>query len=182
MEVGWSFSYVLGPKRRVEVSLRSKFDLSFVPNRALVHSTYIPPQVPVLPTYSVQSLLEAYDRDCRRMYVEQPRVRVDGVYIAVCHCESDPVPCPHSFVPTPRADVRAGHSENAWVNVTHLITYHRYLRFMPNGVVLSLLANEDQSPHDVVHYLKPGLKMKVYLLSRITSSRLSYMMVLTHYS
>ena len=32
---------------------------------------------------------------------------------------------------------------------------------MPNGVVLSLLANEDQSPQDVVHYLKPGLKMKV---------------------
>ena len=36
-------------------------------------------------------------------------------------------------MPTPRADVRTGHSENAWVNVTPLITYHRYLRFMPNG-------------------------------------------------
>jgi hypothetical protein len=48
-----------------------------------------------------------------------------------------------------------------WVNVTHLITYLRYLWFMPNGVVLSLLANEDQSPQVVVHNLKPGLKMKV---------------------
>ena len=65
------------------------------------------------------------------------------------------------LLPTLSVDVRAGHSENAWVNVTHLITYHRYLRFIPNGVVLSLLANEDQSPQDVVHYLKPGLRMKV---------------------
>jgi hypothetical protein len=85
-------------------------------------------------------------------------------------------------LPTSRADVRAGHSENAWVNITHLITYHRYLRFMPNGVVLSLLANEDQSPHDVVHYLKPGLKMKVCLLLRIIATRLSYMTILIHYS
>ena len=74
-------------------------------------------------------------------------------------------------LPTPRADVRAGHNENAWVNITHLITYHRYLRFMPNGVVLSLLANEDQSPHDVVRNLKPGLKMKVCLLFCATSTR-----------
>ena len=45
---------------------------------------------------------------------------------------------------------------------------------MPNGVVLSLLANEDQSPHDVVHNLKPGLKMKVYLIfpRRTDSSQL----------
>ena len=75
-----------------------------------------------------------------------------------------------SLFPLPMfsADVRSGYSENAWVNVTHLITYHRYLRFLPNGVVLSLLANEDQSPQDVVHYLKPGLKMKVCLFFRIT--------------
>jgi hypothetical protein len=69
---------------------------------------------------------------------------------------------------TSNADVRAGHSENAWVNVTHLITYLRYLRFMPNRVVLSLLANEDHSPKDVVHHLKPGLKMKVRPPSCIT--------------
>ena len=84
-------------------------------------------------------------------------------------------------MPTPWADVRTGHSENAWVNVTHLITYHRYLRFMPNGVVLSLLANDDQSPHDVVHNLKPGLKMKVCLLFRVTSTCHSYIVVLIHY-
>jgi F-box protein 9 len=90
----------------------------------------------------------------------------------------------HTFLlwwPTPKADVRAGHSENAWVNITHLITYHRYLRFMPNGVVLSLLANEDQSPHDVVRNLKPGLKMKVRLLSCVTSARHRYTMVLINY-
>lgn len=40
---------------------------------------------------------------------------------------------------------------------------------MPNGVVLSLLANEDQSPHDVVHNLKPGLKMKVCPTHRLVT-------------
>ena len=53
---------------------------------------------------------------------------------------------------------------------------------MPNGVVLSLLANEDQRPQDVVHSLKPGLKMKVYLLFCATSARRSYTTVLTDYS
>ena len=77
------------------------------------------------------------------MYVEQPRTRV---YIAVCHCESNHAPIhPTAIGDLLSADVRAGHSENAWVSVTHSIAYHWYLRVMPNGVVLSLLKNEDQS-------------------------------------
>jgi F-box protein 9 len=56
---------------------------------------------------------------------------------------------------------RAGLSENVWISVSHLITYHRYLRFFPSGAVLSLLANEDAKPQELVHQLRPGLRMKV---------------------
>lgn len=34
-------------------------------------------------------------------------------------------------------------------------------RFLPNGMVLSLLLNDNHSPSDVVHLLKPTLEMKV---------------------
>jgi len=80
--------------------------------------------------------------DYRRVYIEHPRLRLDGVYIAVCHY------------------VRAGLSDNAWVKITHLITYHRYLRFFQNGQVLSLLANEELGPQQVIPLLKPTLGMK----------------------
>jgi len=59
---------------------------------------------------------------------------------------------------------RQGLGESAWHSVTHLITYHRYLRFLPSGTVLSLLLNDDHSPSDVVHLLKPTLEMKGLLV------------------
>ncbi|OCH87518.1 hypothetical protein OBBRIDRAFT_837296 [Obba rivulosa] len=105
-----------------------------------VSAIYKSPQIPV--NESIDSLAQKYMADYRRLYIEHPRVRLDGVYIAVCHY------------------IRNGLSENAWVNVSHLITYHRYLRFYPNGQVLSLLANEELSPHQVIPLLKPTLRMK----------------------
>jgi len=59
---------------------------------------------------------------------------------------------------------RAGVSENAWANISHLITYHRYLRFFPNGQVLSLLTNEEFSPQQLVPLLKPTLRMQGLLM------------------
>ncbi|KAL0576269.1 hypothetical protein V5O48_005713 [Marasmius crinis-equi] len=103
--------------------------------RELVDSTYKPPQIP-----QEDVLHELYDQylfDYRRLYIEHPRVRLDGVYIAVCHY------------------VRQGLHENSWVNLSHFITYRRYLRFYPNGQVLSLLTNEEQSPAEVIPRLKP---------------------------
>jgi F-box protein 9 len=35
-------------------------------------------------------------------------------------------------------------------------------RFFPNGQVLSLLANEELDPQQVIPLLKPTLRMKVY--------------------
>ncbi|KXN87426.1 F-box only protein 9 [Leucoagaricus sp. SymC.cos] len=108
--------------------------------RSLVVSTYREPQIP-----DMKDLAEVITRhmfDYRRVFIEQPRVRTDGVYIAICHY------------------IRPGLSENQWVNISHLITYHRYLRFYPNGQVLSLLANEEHPPQTIINMLKPSLRMK----------------------
>lgn len=112
--------------------------------RRFVLSIYQPPQIGV--DEDITELIEKYKGDFRRVFIEQPRVRLDGVYIAVCHY------------------VRDGLSENTWVNVSHLITYHRYLRFYPNGEVLSLLANEEVSPQQAIHLLKPSLRMKGFYI------------------
>ncbi|KAJ7195729.1 hypothetical protein C8J57DRAFT_1107157 [Mycena rebaudengoi] len=108
--------------------------------REFVVLSYKPPQVPSLE--SMVPILAHYLSDFRRVYVEHPRLRLDGVYIAVCHY------------------VRPGLSENSWVNLSHLITYHRYLRFFPDGKVLSLLANEEAPPAQVIPTLKPSLRKK----------------------
>jgi F-box protein 9 len=59
---------------------------------------------------------------------------------------------------------RPGLSEDAWMNVNHLITYHRYLRFYPNGQVLHLLANEELSPKEAIPLMKPTLRMKGFAI------------------
>lgn len=107
--------------------------------REIVLGTYNPPQV--VDIDDMTPVLERCLYDYRRVYIEHPRVRLDGVYIATCHY------------------VRPGLSENHWVNVTHMITYHRYLRFFPNGQVLSLLTNEEHTPQQVIPLLKPNLRM-----------------------
>ncbi|KZS94313.1 hypothetical protein SISNIDRAFT_453194 [Sistotremastrum niveocremeum HHB9708] len=114
--------------------------------RDLARRIYIPPQIPE--SLTVDDLVSAYKEDYRRIYIEQPRLRLDGVYIAVCHY------------------VRNGLSENHWVSVTHLVTYHRYLRFLPTGEVLSLLANEDANPQHIIPLLKPELRMKGFMIGR----------------
>lgn len=106
----------------------------------LVSMTYKPPQV--LDVESMGVVVESYLSDFRRVFIEHPRVRMDGVYIATCHY------------------VRHGLHDNSWVNINHLITYHRYLRFYPNGQVLSLLANEEHTPQQIIPLLKPTLRMK----------------------
>ncbi|KAG9313070.1 hypothetical protein JVU11DRAFT_6510 [Chiua virens] len=127
--------------------------------RDLVHMAYKPPQIPE--TITLQTIVDGYDSNYRQTYIEHPRLRLDGVYIAVCHY------------------VRRGLGENVWVNVSHLITYHRYLcvtlstapsmltslsRFFPDGQVLSLLANEDYQPALVIPILKPSLRMKGFYI------------------
>ncbi|KAF7794270.1 hypothetical protein EIP86_005403 [Pleurotus ostreatoroseus] len=98
-------------------------------------AAYLPPVIPEDQDITAL-LMEKYMGNPRRMYIEHPRVRMDGVYIAVCHY------------------IRPGLGESAWVAVSHLVTYHRYLRFYPTGQVLSLLANEGENPQQAIPKLQ----------------------------
>lgn len=51
--------------------------------RELVRRTYKPPQITELEV--MLPVVERYLFDFRRVYIEQPRIRLDGVYIAICH-------------------------------------------------------------------------------------------------
>ncbi|KAI0369166.1 hypothetical protein BV20DRAFT_968356 [Pilatotrama ljubarskyi] len=112
--------------------------------RPMVHRVLKPPQIP--DEEELEAVVLKYMTDYRRIYIEHPRVRFDGVYIAVCHY------------------IRNGIGETAWVNSTHLITYYRYLRFLPDGQVLSLLANEELTPQQVIPLLKPTLRTKGFFV------------------
>ncbi|CAE6479166.1 unnamed protein product [Rhizoctonia solani] len=116
-------------------------------SRDFVTLTYIPPQIPT--TVPLSEFITRFDYDMRRLYIELPRVRLDGVYIAVCHY------------------VRPGQSENLWANVDHLVTYHRYLRFFPDGRVLSLL-DQNLEPREAVRLITPDLVMKGFFIGTWT--------------
>ena len=106
---------------------------------AVVRHTYMPPQVPWGDT-----LEEAFARQSlswRNVYLRQPRLKLNGAYIAALQY------------------VRQGQpEENVWVNVLHTVEYFRLLRFFPNGRCLSMLTSE--RPAQAVHQLEPGVRQK----------------------
>ncbi|KAG2112977.1 uncharacterized protein F5147DRAFT_789964 [Suillus discolor] len=130
--------------------------------RDFVHLAYKPPQI--ADNDSITNIVELYSSDYRRAYIEHPPL-ADGWSLHCClplhvsHAVRDGL-SPLSY----KTRRRMGSSENPWVNVTHLITYHRYLRFFPNGQVLSLLANEEWQPQTVIPMLKPSLRMKGFYI------------------
>lgn len=77
-----------------------------------------------------------YGESWRKMFMIRPRVRFNGIYISTCNY------------------VRAGASQSwgasrDWNTPVHIVTYYRYLRFYPDGTVLSLLSTCE--PAEVVH-------------------------------
>jgi len=72
---------------------------------------------------TANDLVERHDGEWRTTFIEEERVRMDGCYISVCHY------------------IRPG-SGDEWVAVTHMITYHRFLRFYPDGSVISFLTTD----------------------------------------
>lgn len=72
---------------------------------------------------SAVDLAERHGWEWRTTFIEEERVRMDGCYISVCHY------------------VRPGAGDE-WVSVTHMITYHRFLRFYPDGTVISFLTTD----------------------------------------
>eukprot|EP00158_Paraphelidium_tribonemae_P001908 Partr_v1_DN24943_c1_g1_i1_m45287 putative f-box protein len=72
--------------------------------------------------------------DYRLSFLQTPRIRHDGVFIARCHY------------------ARQGLTEWGWQLPIHLVTYYRYLRFYRGGFVISVLSNNE--PAAVIPLLK----------------------------
>ncbi|KAI9595042.1 hypothetical protein BDF19DRAFT_443268 [Syncephalis fuscata] len=81
-----------------------------------------------------QELEEDYYNDWHLMYIDRPRVRVDGVYISTCFY------------------IREGLSENTYYQPVHLVTYYRYLRFFRDGSCIARLTSDE--PAQVVRGLR----------------------------
>ncbi|ORY26145.1 hypothetical protein BCR39DRAFT_541958 [Naematelia encephala] len=106
--------------------------------RRVAQSIYRPPAM-VPPSWRARDVVQRHRGEWRTMLLEEDRVRLDGCYIAVCHY------------------VRPGAGDE-WVTVTHMITYHRFLRFYPDGSVISFLTTDH--PSDIVPRLRPSLRGK----------------------
>ena len=78
-------------------------------------------------------LLAKYNNSWRSMFRLRPRIRYNGIYISTCNYH--------------RA---GGNSANSlsWNTPLHIVTYYRYLRFYPDGSMLSLLTTHE--PPEVV--------------------------------
>ncbi|WVQ67343.1 uncharacterized protein L199_005539 [Kwoniella botswanensis] len=87
----------------------------------------------------VKDLVKRHRDEWRTTVVEEERIRMDGCYIAVCHY------------------IRPGAGEE-WVTITHMITYHRFLRFYPDGNVISFLTTDH--PSEIVPSLRPSIRGK----------------------
>ncbi|KAI5778507.1 hypothetical protein EDC01DRAFT_622468 [Geopyxis carbonaria] len=82
-----------------------------------------------------------YKSSWREMFHLRPRVRYNGIYISTCNYH--------------RPGGHAGHSLS-WGTPVHIVTYYRYLRFYPDGTLLSLLTTHE--PSEVVYaFSKPSL-------------------------
>lgn len=112
--------------------------------REIVRETYYPPILD--PTLSLADLYERHHSDWRTAFINQPRVRLNGCYIAACHY------------------ARPGLSEDAWVRVIHVVEFYRSIRFLPDGTALSLLTTDP--PSETVRRLEPALKAKGFSKGR----------------
>ncbi|SNX86541.1 related to F-box protein pof7 [Melanopsichium pennsylvanicum] len=112
--------------------------------REIVHETYYPPILD--PSLTTSTLYERHHSDWRTAFINQPRVRLNGCYIAACHY------------------ARPGLSEDAWVRVIHVVEFYRSIRFLPDGTALSLLTTD--TPNETVRKLEPGLKAKGFSKGR----------------
>ena len=95
---------------------------------------------PFIPPHILLSRSPEYNNDYRRMLIERPRLRFDGVYIATCHY------------------LRPGVSDAAWNTPIHMVTYFRYVRFFPEGGCITVLTTLE--PREVVHAVTWGTALK----------------------
>lgn len=86
-----------------------------------------------------------YFNDWRLMWIEQPRIRTDGVYISQI------------------TYWRRGAADASFYDPTHVVTYYRYLVFLPSGDVVSLLS------HDIPKEVVPNLLSSTHKSNAKTS-------------
>jgi len=82
-----------------------------------------------------------YSNNWRTMYIKRPRLRYDGIYISKFEY------------------VRPGLTEGTYVNPVHRVVYFRYLRFYPEGKLLSYLGSE--KPKDISEWFKSENRHKL---------------------
>lgn len=116
--------------------------------KMIVYETFYPPQIPQ--RISINNLLtEKHRNDWRTLFIDQPRVRMNGAYIA-------------SYQYT-----RPGvHEENVWVRVIHVVRFYRSIRFLPDGRVLSFTTTDP--PQDTVRKMDPAFYAKGFATGRWT--------------
>ncbi|KAJ1982863.1 hypothetical protein H4R34_001560 [Dimargaris verticillata] len=112
-----------------------------------------------LSRHLVHQAHHSYRHDWRRMFIEKPRIRWDGVYISTCYY------------------VRSGRTENTWHQPVHLVTYYRYMRFYRDGRCVKLLTTD--SPRSVVRSLQWDGRLKGLMHGRyrLTGTRLQAVLV-----
>ncbi|KAF8757997.1 F-Box protein [Rhizoctonia solani] len=150
--------------------------------RDFVISTYLPPQIP--DNVPLSDYITRFDYDMRRLYIEVPRLRMDGVYIAVCHYVYVPCFPLHPLANKPPVDeARAKTYGQTYVPdlstqpiltpihfPIHLTaTYSRSLTPMrwTDGRVLSLL-DQNLEPREAVHIITPDLVTKGFFIGTWT--------------
>lgn len=72
-----------------------------------------------------------------QVFQAHPRIRFTGIYISTVNYQ--------------RPGVTSAFSNVSWNNPIHIVTYYRYLRFYPDGSVVSLLSTTE--PVDVVPHI-----------------------------
>ncbi|KAF8246377.1 hypothetical protein K440DRAFT_651083 [Wilcoxina mikolae CBS 423.85] len=84
--------------------------------------------------------LARYNGSWREMFHLRPRLRYNGIYISTCNYHRP-----------------GGHSGTSlsWGTPVHIVTYYRYLRFYPDGTLLSLLTTH--GPSEVVYAFSKSL-------------------------
>ncbi|KAA8894241.1 hypothetical protein FN846DRAFT_1030065 [Sphaerosporella brunnea] len=83
-----------------------------------------------------EDYLPHYNNSWRELFHLRPRLRYNGIYISTCNYH--------------RSGGNSGTSLS-WNTPVHIVTYYRYLRFYPDGTLLSLLTTHE--PADVVYAL-----------------------------
>lgn len=112
----------------------------------LIHAHLVPPYQ-IHPSIRVGELAATkYSDSWRKLWVDTPRIRLDGVYISICRY------------------LRHGESESAWNTFTQLVTFYRYLRFFADGLVISWLSTD--VPTNSVPALDESLRCKGLLHGR----------------